>query len=85
MELARLELATSWVRSSLTQRTKSVDLLAVPRSPGSSRAPRRVVVCRGLSGLWSALMAARTSGGAALVAAPFSSEPDRSGEVNVRG
>jgi len=85
MELGGLEPPTSWVRSSLTQRTKSADLLAVPQSRRRSRARSRVLVCRGLSGLWSTLSAARTSGGAALVAAPSSSEPDRSGEVNLKG
>ena len=85
MELGGLEPPTSWVRSSLTQGTKWPDLLAVPRSPGSSRARSRVLVCRGLSGLWSALTTARTSGGAAVMAAPSSSEPERSGEVNLKG
>ena len=85
MELAGLEPATSWVRCGHAQRIKPPDLLAVPPFPRSSRAGRRVLVCRGLSGLWSALTAARTSGGAALMAAPFSSEPERSGEVNLKG
>jgi hypothetical protein len=84
MELAGLEPATSWVRCGHTQRTESVDLLAVPHSPGRSRAQSRVLVCRGLSGLWSAQTAARTSGGAALAAAPLPPEPERSEEVNLK-
>jgi hypothetical protein len=84
VELGGLEPPTSWVRSSQAQRTKPADLLAVLQSRGSTRARSRVLVCRGFAGLWSALMAARTSGGAAPVAAPSSSEL-RSGEVNLKG
>ena len=85
MELGGLEPPTSWVRSRDAQLHTGVDLLDV--CPDSALLMGLVSgsVCRGLSGLWSALRPARTSGGAALVVAPRSSEPDRSGEVTLKG
>lgn len=47
------------------RRQPCADLQPVPQSPDCSAARIRVMVCRGLLGLWSALRAARTSGGAA--------------------
>ncbi len=85
VELGGLEPPTSWVRSSLTQSTKSADLLAVPAVPAQIQGGKSCLGLQGIVGLWSTLSAARTSGGAALVAAPSSSEPDRSGEVNLKG
>ena len=77
MELGGLEPPTSWVRSSLTQRTKRRDLQAVLQFPGRLTARSCVSVCRGFVGSWSALTVARTS--------VSSSEPGRSGEVSLKG
>jgi hypothetical protein len=85
MELAGLEPATSWVRCGMAQRIECADLLTILAFPGGFTARSRGSVCRGLSGLWSALAVARTSDGAALVTAPSSSEPGRSEEVNLKG
>jgi hypothetical protein len=80
MELAGLEPATSWVRCGPAQIHIGGHLQGV--SLDSPLLPGLVCgfVCRGLSGFWSG----RTSGGAAVVVAPLSSELDRFEEVNGR-
>src|ERR1039458_4881020 len=69
VELARLELATSWVRSRSCFRTNCADLLGVYRLSTRWSVQISGAVCRGLSGVWSAQTRARTSGDVPIMAA----------------